>query len=75
VVAEALRRPDRGLRKEKLVTDLGDIYEDVTLTPEEWQRRQAAAIRVISQYVTDRDQRLEMLEMLGLLPLATERVA
>jgi hypothetical protein len=56
------------------VTDLGDVYEDVTLSPEEWQRRQAAAIRVISQYVTDRDQRLEMLEMLGLLP-AIERVA
>ena len=35
----------------------------------------AAAIRVISQYVTDRDQRLEMLEMLGLLPAAIERVA
>jgi hypothetical protein len=55
--------------------ELGDIHDDVTISPEEWQRRQAAAVRVISQYVTDRDQRLEMLEMLGLLPVAMGRVA
>ncbi len=56
--------------------DPTSIYDDPSeLSPEEWRRRQAAAVQVISQHVTDRDQRLEMLEMLGLLPIAVERVA
>jgi len=53
-------------------TNHDDLAE---LSPEEWRRRQAAAIRVISQHVTDRGQRLEMLEILGLLPADVERVA
>jgi hypothetical protein len=52
------------------------IYDDPEkLSPAEWHRRQAAAIRVISEHVTDRDQRLEMLEILGLLPVSVDRVA
>jgi hypothetical protein len=52
------------------------IYDDPSeLSPQEWRRRQAAAVHVITQHVTDRDQRLEMLDMLGLLPVAIERVA
>jgi hypothetical protein len=49
--------------------------DDLELSPEEWRRRQDAAIRVISQHITDRDQRLEMLQILGLVPDSVERVA
>jgi hypothetical protein len=52
------------------------VYDDQEqLSPEEWRRRQAAAIRVISQHIHDRGQRMEMLEILGLLPVSAERVA
>lgn len=56
--------------------DPTSIYDDpAELSPDEWRRRQAAAVQVISQHVSDRHQRLEMLDMLGLLPVAVERVA
>jgi hypothetical protein len=49
--------------------------DDLVISPAEWRRRQAKAIEVIALHVTDRAQRMEMLDMLGLLPAAADEVA
>jgi hypothetical protein len=49
--------------------------DDLVISPAEWHRRQAKAIEVIARHVTDRGQQLEMLDMLGLLPVAEDDVA